>query len=81
MRLASRPKCFRTQLFVEFKVVLFTLYVDVKELVGTASHPLVRLFGFPWSFELKIGCVLLFAGNGGPDWTRTSDPALIKRML
>ena len=41
-------------------------------------------FGF-WNFfvrnKLKTVRKLVVRGSDGPDWARTSDPALIKRML
>jgi|CryBogDrversion2_10_1035300.scaffolds.fasta_scaffold187225_1 hypothetical protein len=51
--------------------------------LGILHH---RKFGwierFLWFKEPeKIDNALLSLGSGGPDWIRTSDPALIKRML
>ena len=67
------------------KIVFTTLYVDVKE----PAWPVASLrFGFQNSFYFPNSkrLFLLFIPNaadfhGGPDWARTSDPALIKRML
>lgn len=51
------------------------LCVVVKEQFGTRGFE--KWHCFLWYDVL----VVVVVGVGGPDWTRTSDPALIKRML
>ena len=80
-------------LFFNFEVIFTILYVDVKERVRDSSQtngsvPKVALVGSN-SKTVDFACcftntkrVCFFPDvTGGPDWTRTSDPALIKRML
>ena len=63
-----------------------TLYADVKEPApGQCPGREVCTLEFLPANKLKTVVNASFyifrAGGGGPDWTRTSDPALIKRML
>jgi hypothetical protein len=53
---------------LKLKTVVFASYVSASLFFRKSIAP-----PFYWGRWL--------AGRGGPDWTRTSDPALIKRML
>ncbi len=62
------------------KLHLFALYADVKELVeGLALNGFVSLFGL--NGDKIQNASRYYQQYGGPDRTRTYDPALIKRML
>lgn len=63
------------------KLHLFALYADVKELVeGLALNGFVSLFGLNGD-KIQNASRYYQLLHGGPDRTRTYDPALIKRML
>ena len=72
-------------------VFLSTLYADVKEPAPARCRPgrevLIAGIFFVPAFKTRNRSFLLLIllpgsqPGGGPDWTRTSDPALIKRML
>jgi hypothetical protein len=64
------------------KVVFSTLYADVKE--HMLDHRPSKRFDLEF-FRLLVSNIKMVSfaetRSGGPDWARTSDPALIKRML
>jgi hypothetical protein len=73
--------------FLFSKVVFSTQYADFKEhLITRVAHQggqvrVFRALAQPQNGKYCSGIATEPVGPGGPDWARTSDPALIKRML
>jgi hypothetical protein len=85
MKVANAAPKLRATTFTSLlsKVVFSTLYADVKE--HMLDHWPSKRFDLEF-FRLLVSNIKMvrFAemrSGGGPDWARTSDPALIKRML